>query len=245
MPTGYIDPNGVWQYGEDDVVSPWSDYMNLGQASVSAALATKQYTVVDDAAARDALFPAPATEPDRLTLQGRGITVLRRDRAGTEERYFATYNSVSNPFGRAVPGWYPSGLLFAEYTTPTLAAASGVVTTSGTPVLAAARSSARATDLFTPAAGGITLRNPGIYRADAGVTFASAVSGRSFAELTVGGTTVKRQSIAGAGESDGGVDAEILTTAANQALAIRAFHTSGAPVNFTSIIRLEYVGPLA
>ena len=41
MPTGPggLDPNGVWQYGEDDTEALASDLLNLGMASVSTALA--------------------------------------------------------------------------------------------------------------------------------------------------------------------------------------------------------------
>lgn len=41
MPTGAgsYDENGVWQYGEDDLVAAFSDFLNVGQESVSAALA--------------------------------------------------------------------------------------------------------------------------------------------------------------------------------------------------------------
>lgn len=35
MATGAFDGNGVWIYGEDDDVSPFSTYSNLGQNSVS------------------------------------------------------------------------------------------------------------------------------------------------------------------------------------------------------------------
>lgn len=38
MATGALDANGIWQYGEDDLVSPLSDYENLGQASVSTRI---------------------------------------------------------------------------------------------------------------------------------------------------------------------------------------------------------------
>jgi hypothetical protein len=40
MATGALDANGIWQYGEDDLLSPWSAYMNKGMASVSAKIAT-------------------------------------------------------------------------------------------------------------------------------------------------------------------------------------------------------------
>jgi len=40
MPTGagQYDENGVWQYGEDDLVSLFSDFLNVGQGSVSDAI---------------------------------------------------------------------------------------------------------------------------------------------------------------------------------------------------------------
>jgi hypothetical protein len=39
MATGAYDSNGIWQYGEDDLLAQpdWSGYMNLGQQSVSDA----------------------------------------------------------------------------------------------------------------------------------------------------------------------------------------------------------------
>lgn len=39
MATGALDANGVWKYGEDDPLSPFSTFMNLGMNSVSTAIA--------------------------------------------------------------------------------------------------------------------------------------------------------------------------------------------------------------
>lgn len=39
MAVGYIDQNGVYLYGEDDEVSPFSEFMNFGQRATSQALA--------------------------------------------------------------------------------------------------------------------------------------------------------------------------------------------------------------
>ncbi|WP_025159370.1 hypothetical protein [Leifsonia aquatica] len=36
MATGALDAQGIWQYGEDDPVSPFSSFMNLGMGPVSA-----------------------------------------------------------------------------------------------------------------------------------------------------------------------------------------------------------------
>lgn len=41
MAAGALDSQGVWQYGEDDAVSPFSTFMNLLAASASSALASK------------------------------------------------------------------------------------------------------------------------------------------------------------------------------------------------------------
>lgn len=45
MATGALDPQGVWQYGEDDQLAnpTWSAYMNKLAASVSALLVTQTY----------------------------------------------------------------------------------------------------------------------------------------------------------------------------------------------------------
>jgi hypothetical protein len=36
---GALDGNGVYKYAEDDLLSPWSTYMNLGMNSISNAIA--------------------------------------------------------------------------------------------------------------------------------------------------------------------------------------------------------------
>lgn len=56
-------------------------------------------------AARDSAWGIPATEAERIALQNLGATTVRRDKGWTE-RYYATYNSVSNPAGASVAGWY-------------------------------------------------------------------------------------------------------------------------------------------
>lgn len=61
---------------------------------------------VADAAARDALYPAPV----------QGDSVFRLDR-GWSERYYGTYNATSNPGGaQAGAGWYPVEGILPWYT---------------------------------------------------------------------------------------------------------------------------------
>jgi hypothetical protein len=79
----------------------------LSIANISAAEATstgdaiealklKTAVPVADATARNALFPSPT----------QGNAVWRNDR-GWEERYYALYNSSTNPGGAPAAGWYP------------------------------------------------------------------------------------------------------------------------------------------
>ncbi len=70
-----------------------------------------QHVVAASAAARDAYWGTPATEQARLALQAKGAITTRTD-TGCVERYFATYNAISNPAGTTPAGWYPvSGAL--------------------------------------------------------------------------------------------------------------------------------------
>lgn len=45
MATGALDANGIWQYGEDDSLSPYSPYMNKGQSSVSTQIAADRVSL--------------------------------------------------------------------------------------------------------------------------------------------------------------------------------------------------------
>jgi|GEM_PF-5909722 len=67
--------------------------------------AVRRFGVNSDAE-RDAHFGKPETEPARLALQARGVECVRRDKGWTE-RYFATYDPVTNPVGATSAGWYP------------------------------------------------------------------------------------------------------------------------------------------
>lgn len=123
MASGHIDDNGIWQYGEDDARSPFSDTLNLGQEQTSVAMGAAVARLVsleDNAAAnidlrpfaskaaRDAFWGVPGTEPQRVTLQNDGALAYRTD-LGIIEQYLATYSATTNPQGARTPDWYPVG----------------------------------------------------------------------------------------------------------------------------------------
>lgn len=64
MATGALDANGVWQYGEDDPLSPFSTFMNLGEASVSAKIAAMLGAVGTVVAAKSTSDQTGATGAD-------------------------------------------------------------------------------------------------------------------------------------------------------------------------------------
>lgn len=76
------------------VSGTWEPTVNSG--SVLPVTNSAYASVVASQAARDALFPSPA----------QGNAVWRSDK-GWEERYFALYNSSTNPGGATPAGWYP------------------------------------------------------------------------------------------------------------------------------------------
>lgn len=78
--------------------SGWQPTVNTTAFSTiaQAAISPLSSTAVATQAARDALFPSPA----------QGNAVWRVDK-GWEERYFAAYNSSTNPGGATPAGWYP------------------------------------------------------------------------------------------------------------------------------------------
>ncbi|MDN4598840.1 hypothetical protein [Leifsonia virtsii] len=123
MASGHLDENGIWQYGEDDPRSPFSDTLNMGQEATSVAigaLLAEVGTLSDHVAAnidlrpfasktdRDAFWGVPGTEAQRIALQNRGALAYRTD-LGMLEHYLATYNAGTNPQGAKTPDWYPAG----------------------------------------------------------------------------------------------------------------------------------------
>lgn len=120
MATGYYDANGVYRYGESDPIALHSDFMNLGQASTSAAISNDRARisfleqsveqastfVASSQAARDSYWGVPSTSAQQLALQNKGARTVRTDK-GITEQYFGVYNVSSNPGGRDSSGWYP------------------------------------------------------------------------------------------------------------------------------------------
>lgn len=107
MATGALDANGVYQYGEDDPVSPLSDYMNLGQSSVSArigelaaAVATPPIEVATFG--RDGLWAA-APQTDRKT------TLTKRTGRWVLQLWLVTANTGGFSAGPAPLGVLPTG----------------------------------------------------------------------------------------------------------------------------------------
>jgi len=74
--SGALDANGVWIYDEDDLVSPLSDYENLGQHSTSTQFTADRarLTTLEAAALGDVPLGAFAPAWTNLTLGTGGTT---------------------------------------------------------------------------------------------------------------------------------------------------------------------------
>jgi len=91
MATGYYDANGIWRYGEGDSIALFSDLLNLGQASNSAAVSSDRSRisfleqsveqsstfVASSQAARDSYWGVPSTSAQELALQNKGARTVR------------------------------------------------------------------------------------------------------------------------------------------------------------------------
>lgn len=123
-------------------------------AHVAIPVSNAAVVTATSAAARDSYWGTPTTETARLTLQARGATTIRTDKNITE-RFFATYDSTSNPQGMTPAGWYPIGSPSSLIPTTRSAAERDAI--FGTPSTSATQ---------------IELQNRGArtYRADLGVT---------------------------------------------------------------------------
>lgn len=64
-----LDGNGIWQYEETDIVSPFSDFMNLGMSSVSTELASVRSEV-------DASLPTQPVLGSNSHLVDLGVTLI-------------------------------------------------------------------------------------------------------------------------------------------------------------------------
>lgn len=219
--------------------------------SVEAALAlasipdtgNPDVRVAPTAAARDAYFGTPSTAAAQLALQNRGALAIRTD-TGQLERYYGLYNVNTNKGGRAVAGWYPMGPMTAQYTV-SFSSGGTAPDSIGLPVLRAAVSTARAADLFTPVAGGLSLRNPGLYRFGFDFTAGTAKLGtRSFVDMTVRGEAIRFGLADGAGVEDRGADSspDFMVTAPTSA-AFAFYRNTGAQAQITGRIFATYLGP--
>lgn len=117
---GYFDAEGVWRFGEADTETLFSDMLNIGQeatsdqfvidrarmTSIEGALAVRSF-VASSSGARDTHWGTPADATARLALQNLAATTIRTDTGITERYYAGLTDGGSNPFGRAVAGWYP------------------------------------------------------------------------------------------------------------------------------------------
>lgn len=120
MATGYYDLNGVYRYGESDPIALMSDFMNLGQASNSAAISNDRARisfleqsveqastfVASSQASRDSYWGIPATATARLALQNKGARTVRTDLGVTQQYFAATTDGGTNSGGRQIAGWY-------------------------------------------------------------------------------------------------------------------------------------------
>jgi hypothetical protein len=83
-----------------DTLTPLASHFAALASSADTAISNSNKTngtpPVADATARDALFPSPV----------QGNSVYRLDK-GWMERYYALYNSTTNPGGASTAGWYP------------------------------------------------------------------------------------------------------------------------------------------
>lgn len=104
MTLGLQDGKRIGRYAEGTVIpDDWSDYMNFGLESVSAAL---PHLVAADTTERDAYWGAPATAAERRALQDAGATTIRLDTGWVEQYYAGPTDGGSNPGGFG-PGWFP------------------------------------------------------------------------------------------------------------------------------------------
>ena len=141
MATGYYDANGIWRYGESDSIALFSDLLNLGQASNSAAISSDRSRisfleqsveqastfVASSQAARDSYWGIPANATARLELQNKGARTVRTDLGVTQQYFAATTDGGSNPGGREVAGWFMVNNMGQQMIPTSVTAVSGTI----------------------------------------------------------------------------------------------------------------------
>jgi hypothetical protein len=166
----------------------------LSIAAISAAEATSTGDAIEslkldtpvpvaDTTARAALFPSPV----------QGNAVWRLDK-GWEERYYAAYNSMTNPGGAATAGWYPvNGMLpklsVITSTAQTISTATAI-TFGGT-----LTQDIENNITFTKSTGTVTVTQPGMYKVSGGFVFNATTSGSKTIGVYKNSTAVLTQVI--------------------------------------------------
>lgn len=164
MATGYYDANGIWQYGESDPIALFSDLLNLGQASNSAAVSSDRARisfleqsveqastfVASSQAARDSYWGVPANATARLALQNKGARTVRTDLGVTQQYFAATTDGGSNPGGKITAGWYVVNNMGQQMIAPTVTPVTGTASaTSEGAITFAGCSQIYVTSVFT------------------------------------------------------------------------------------------------
>lgn len=124
MATGFIDANGIWQFGADDPRVPFQDTLNLGQQSVSTAvgLLKSRATALENANVLSALgTPFVAASGWTLVLN-RGLkkngvawVQIRFNRSGAAITPTAG-GTVDSQVATFAAGWAPAS--FIQFPTP-------------------------------------------------------------------------------------------------------------------------------
>lgn len=195
--------------------------------------------------ARDAYWGVPASAAERLTLQNKGATTVRPDK-GWEERYFAIYNATTNPSGRAVSGWYPIAQpLSFQYRSPAAVPNNSPTKLAALAVYPSGAAAPLAANIFTPSAGGLVVRNPGIYSFLFTTQWDAQPSGRVFTEIaaaSVGGFSV-RASMAASEDTTSVSAPQVTVLQAGETVGFGLFQASGAARNTTCRVFATYHGP--
>jgi len=109
MASGYYDANGVYQYGEDDPIALYSNFMNLGQTSVSSQFTNDR--------ARLATLEATAAQPNQPNyIQNGAFDIWQRGITGLTN--FAGTGSNADRWGSFRDGTGSTAAISAQLFTP-------------------------------------------------------------------------------------------------------------------------------
>lgn len=122
MATGALDSNGVWQYGEDDARDTFSELLNIGQDSISDAIAADRARLdaLEAAGTLSTLSTGIATASSGWSIQsqtgrkknGIAFIYIRFERTGSAITVPSDGNVGPSVMGTLNSGWQrASGLL--------------------------------------------------------------------------------------------------------------------------------------